>query len=103
MIMLKMYMGFDSYQEACEGAVLVFANNAKEAKNLAYPTICSWFDTEWIGLKVKLLKNCDYLMSEAISDQPHVVRTPKICPKCELWGTGEVINGTCPECNDPDL
>lgn len=36
---MNIYMGFDSYQGAEEGACLIFAYTKREAKNLAYPII----------------------------------------------------------------
>ena len=100
---MKIYIGFDSYQGAGEGACLIFANTAREAKKLAYPIIRGWFDTEWIETGVKMLRDMEYLKSQATSDLPHAIECPETCPKCELWGTGEIVNGSCPVCNDADL
>jgi len=94
---LKMYMGYDG--EPWEGACLIFATNAKEARRIGWSTVKDWFDTEWIYMKVKWLKDKEFLRSEQTSDQPHVIEQPTLCDSCELWGTS-LLNeqGICDDC-----
>ena len=80
---LKPYMVYDAYPE--EGAILVFHYTAKEARSLGFPTLQSWFDTEWIHVLVSLLKEPWHYV-EKQSDEPHVIENPKVCRGCELWG-----------------
>ena len=100
---MKMYMAYDNFQGCAEGACLVFANTAKEARKIAAGTIINWFGGEWINVRVKWLNEHEYLSRLSISDKAHVIENPNVCPRCELWGTGEVENGSCPECNHSDL
>jgi len=98
---MKMYMGYDRIGGSGEGACLVFANNHKEARRLAWKTIQGWFDTEWIDISVRWLRDSEYLRSEQKSDEPHVVEGPKICECCELWGVSELdADGICGECKE---
>lgn len=97
---MNIYMGFDSYQGAEEGACLIFADTEREAKNLAYPIINSWYDTEKEEVGAKIMIGHDYLKAMGISELPHVIESPDICPKCELWGSGEIINGSCEKCKE---
>ena len=49
--------------DPAEGAALVFAETAKEARRLAFDTLRDWFDAEWIDTRVRRLrKHRDYLM-----------------------------------------
>ena len=66
---LKIYMGFSRSGGSQEGACLVFARNAKEARQFAFPTIGGWFDTDWIDCAVKWMKGKDFLYEEADAEK----------------------------------
>ncbi len=97
---MKMYMGFNSFYGKNEAACLVFANTAKEAKKIAFPVIENWFGGGWLEVKIKMLRDSEYLKSLSTSALPHVIEFPETCPKCELWGTGEIVNGSCSNCKE---
>lgn len=89
--MLKMYMGFDSEDGSEGGAVLIFAHNAKEARDIGHPYVADFFSTDWIHMRVRWLKHAEHLRAEGVkekldNDIPHVIDSPRICPNCELWG-----------------
>ncbi len=100
---MKIYMGFDGELGSGEGACLVFANNAKEAKKLAYPVVNSWFSNGYMATRVLRLRSLDYLFKLSRSAQPHVINFPGTCPVCESWGTGEIIDGSCRTCTQMGL
>ena len=100
--MLKIYMAYD--EEPQEGAILVFAHSASEARKVSFPVLQSWFMTEWIHANIRLVRDGEYLRSQATpeklaADIPHCIDSPTICKDCELWGTGELNErGICPDC-----
>ena len=94
---MKKYMGYAG--DSREGACLIFADNIQEAKKLAWPVIKDWFDVDYIDMRVKWIKDSDFLDSEKLSDKPHVVDSPTVCKSCELWGVSELDeNGLCEMC-----
>ena len=102
--MLNMYMGFSRGAGSEEGACLVFAHTAKEARKLAHRTMCDWFDGEWIDTAVRRLRGKPWLMLEAdmaklAEDEPHVIECPATCATCEQWGH-EQIGGHCTNCDE---
>lgn len=99
---MRAYMAYD-YGGKELGAILVFANNLKEAKKLAYPALLDWFDLDFLDMRTVWLKNSPYLFKEANQELlknniPHVIDSPTICKNCELWGNELDINGFCSEC-----
>jgi len=101
---MKCYMGYDETVGSREGAVLIFANNCKEARKIGFRFIQSWFDTEWIDMKAKWLKkDYEYLNIQADQEKlknniPHVIDSPKTCPVCEIWG-GVIREDGCSFCD----
>jgi len=100
---MKAYMG---YEKDCsdEGACLIFANNAKEAKSLAYEEVNGWNDAQWIDIRVKWLKRENFLFELAdkeklVKNIPHLIADlSSICCKiCNCWGQ-EYENGICNSC-----
>ena len=105
---MKAYMGFDNLGGASEGAILIFAHTAREAKKVAWndhsfiQDIC---DGDYINLRVTLMKDCDYIFKEANQDKlkaniPHVIESPTVCKDCELWGEELNEAGYCQGCQD---
>ena len=99
---MKAYMGYSRQLGSEEGAVLIFAHNAKEAKRLAWES--NVFDYGWyIDLVVRWLKNEPYLFKQMRLNIPHVIVFPKTCDKCKMWGTGEIgEDGICESCREND-
>lgn len=99
---LKPYMGYAG--DPADGACLIFAHDAKEAKKVGYGVVNSW-GGEWIEMRVNLIRNEDYLFKEADpellqADTPHVIEAPTCCNCCEKWGVGEIgPDRLCPDCH----
>jgi hypothetical protein len=105
---LKLYMGYSRLAGSTEGACLVFANNRKEARKVAFQCLrCWWGEQEWTDTKVQWLKNEDYLYKQANVEKlekniPHVIESPQACKKCELWGAELNENGICENCMEEE-
>lgn len=103
--MLKTYMGYSELPE--DGAVLIFAHNAREAKRIGYPVSCGWGDCDYIDYRAKLLRNHVWLFKEADqeklkTDIAHVNDNPATCKSCELWGSELDAEGVCLDCREEE-
>lgn len=79
------YMVFDG--DPAEGAALVFAKTAREARKLGFNALREWFDSEWINVRARRQREYqDYLM-ELYDDGRAVIDDPPSCPVCEKWGS----------------
>lgn len=92
-----------------EGAALVFAHTAREAKRLSFGTITGWWsDVVWTDLRVRRLrKHADYLASlgdptELAALKPHVVDDPTSCTACWCWGIPLDDAGVCETCREQE-
>ncbi|MDQ7818716.1 MAG: hypothetical protein RDU14_16945 [Melioribacteraceae bacterium] len=101
---LKPYMGYSRAGGSKEGAVLIFAHTAREAKKLTFPELKGWCgDQEWIDVAVNRLKG-EWLYAEADQEMlknniPHVIDCPKsTCKQCECWGSKLNEEGICEDC-----
>lgn len=84
------------------GACLVFAHTAKEARRVGWPTVSMWGGGEWIECRATRLWKSDHLFTEAdqaklTADVPHVIESPPACTTCEMWG-GKPNLGGCSLC-----
>ncbi len=103
--MLKCYMGHGG--EPQEGAILIFAHTAREAKVVGWNTpsfIREVCDDEYIYMRVKLQKE-PYLMKEAnpqhlAADKPHAIECPTTCNGCGFWGDELNDGGYCEDCQE---
>jgi len=96
---MNIYTGYDSYAGSSEGACLIFAHTAKEARLLAWPVLQNWFDSEWIDIRARRIIGEDHLRELANADFPHVIESPPVCDVCETWGGGEPDeDGRCANC-----
>jgi len=99
---MNIYMGFSRTAGPEEGAILIFAHTAKEARVIGWGW--SWCD-EYIDFGVRRLRNSDWLYKEANqlklqNDIPHATDNPHSCKRCEMWGHAEILeNGFCEDCN----
>ena len=96
---MKMYMGHGGEPE--DGAVLIFAHTAKEAKKIAWSGILiDLCDHDYTNLRVKLIRDSEWLRAERRSDtEPHIVDDPRSCACCFLWGRSEIgDDGLCDYC-----
>jgi len=103
---LKMYMGYFEPAGSEEEAVLIFANTVREARKTGYPQMIT--DGDYTDFTVmQLPEHQSYLYAEAdqeklLADVPHAVN-PNTCSQCEMWGTGEQVDGVCERCRDDEL
>lgn len=97
--MLHPYMGYAG--EPSEGAVLVFAHTAREARKVAYDCVVGWCDCEFIDVRcTRLRDDPEYLLTLAHpakleSDTPHCVDDPPSCDACEMWGGRPIPERNC--------
>ena len=100
---MKPYMAFSRGGGTEYGAILVWAENLKQAKDLAWPdcssTVC---DGDYIDMAVKWLKNRPWLSRDMLSDKPHVNDSPTSCKWCELWGNHLDDSGICDDCRNDE-
>lgn len=96
---LKPYMAHMG--EPQEGAALIFAHTAKEAKSMARRV--SWMDCDYTDIRVKLLREGDgaHLRKMGL---PHIIEAPPVCARCELWKITPMdeATGLCDDCFDDD-
>ena len=102
---LKPYMGYSREGGSSEGAVLIFAHNVKEAKPIAFKAIQDWFDTEYIDVAIRWLKNSDFLFKDADQEKlkagiAHSVDDITSCDDCDNWGERINEQGRCVSCQD---
>ena len=70
---MRAYRGYIG--DPSDGACLIFARTAKEAKKLC-------------GVRVKWLRDDEYLLKYVRKgDEPYVIEAPPCCQVCGLWGT----------------
>lgn len=94
---MKAYMGYDRVGGSGEGACLIFASNAKVARKRAWWTLRSWFDTEWIDVAAKLLRDLPEHLKVLDNGTEQVIESPKCCSRCERWG-GRLFEDSCSMC-----
>lgn len=101
---LHPYMGFvgDAPEE---GAVLVFAHDAREARPLAYLGLNGLSETAYVDVRVRRMrKHLDYLRTlgddeKLAEDRSHVIDDPRSCPSCGCWGVPiEDGDNACQRC-----
>lgn len=100
---LRSYMAWAAETRE-EAACLVFANTAKEARKVAWPTLRVWWeDVAWIDVRARRLHNDAYFFQQADAEKlsqdiPHVIEAPKTCRSCEQWGV--LYGDSCIMCMD---
>lgn len=104
---MRAYMIYSRGLGSEEGAALVFANSAKEAKKVGWNGIgYDLTDGEYIDLGVRWIKGEDYLFEQANQKKlgagiAHVIDSPKSCVMCEMWGVSPLDeNGLCENCQE---
>ena len=100
---MKAYMGYSREAGSDDGAILIFANNAKEARKIGYTEAMASLGCEsWIDFAVCLIKN-PQIFSEAndmkiMRGEAHIILEPELCPTCQTWGSVRKGNH-CEFCN----
>lgn len=102
--MLKPYMFFSRCSGSQEGAALVFAHTAREAKTVGWQYCSGLIVDEFTDCAVRLLRDSEYLFQEANQeklklDKAHANDNPRTCSYCQLWGVGPIgSDGMCEGC-----
>lgn len=101
---LKPYVVFSRGAGLEEGAALILAQSAKEAKRLAWQQSALDFD-DFVDLGIRLLRGPQFILPLANQTKlkagiPHIVGSPAACAVCEVWGAGLTIDGLCSNCNE---
>ena len=100
---MKAYMGYSKSAGSCEGAILIFANNSKEAKSLARKSsVMAELAENFLDVTVTWLKNSQYLFKQMPTDDtPCFVESPITCTDCGMWGRGDIgEDGVCEACKE---
>ena len=100
---MKAYIGYSKSAGSYEGAILIFANNAKEAKKLArQSSVISELAENFFDVTVTWLKNSQYLFKQMRSSEtPHFIDNPITCTHCGMWGMGDIgEDGVCEACKE---
>jgi hypothetical protein len=102
--MLNAYMIFSRIGDSENGAALVFAHTAQEARVVGWRGIGSDLTDEYTDLAANRLRNKPWLFDEALAvkfanDEAHVIDDPKFCRTCERWGQSPIgEDGLCEGC-----
>jgi hypothetical protein len=100
----RAYMGYDGSLGSEEGASLIFARTAKEAKKVFWAGAHGDLVQEYVDVRVRVIKDGLWLFREAnqeklVAGEPHLVFAPKSCCNCGLWGHAAIGSlGYCLEC-----
>jgi hypothetical protein len=107
MNMLKPYMIYSRTAGPQEGAALVFAHTAREARKIGWNGIGSDLTGgEFTDLAAGLIHDGNYLFADAnpdklAKDESHVIDSPRGCDQCEMWGQSAIgEDGLCEGCRE---
>jgi len=100
--MMKPYMGFSRTAGAHNGAILIFAHTAREARAVGWKEFGRELTDEFTYFAVRRMWKAPWLFKDAdrskiLRDKPHFIDAPTSCERCEKWGF-EIIDGVCSEC-----
>lgn len=104
--MMKAYSAFSREVGPEEGAILVIAQSAKEAKPLAWKSGACWNVDGWTDLAIRLIRDDTHVLPLADQEslklgEPHIIDSPFGCDKCGFWGAGITEDKLCGNCNEP--
>ena len=103
--LLNTYMAWVKGVGPDEGACLIFARTAREARKIAWPILAGWWGADcWTSTRTRRLCNMPWLYKEADAAKlaagvAHAIECPTCCDHCELWGLEDPEN--C--CDDKGL
>ena len=102
---MNMYMGFSRAFTPIEGAILIFAHTAREARKVGWNGFGFELTDEYIDFSVRRIRSSHkWLFLEAdrfklAAGIPHVIDNPRTCKMCEMWGHAEISeDGLCEDC-----
>lgn len=88
---IRPYMAFDRRMGAQEGAMLVFANSAQEARKVSYGL--GWFNSEWCDWAATLQRDLPNHLKALDDGSVQTIESPPVCDRCHSWG-GHIIKDT---------
>lgn len=97
--LLNTYMGWVEGVGPEEGACLIFARTAREARKVAWPILAGWWGGDcWTDTRTRRLRDMPWLDRDAdpvklAAGEPHAIECPTCCEHCGMWGLEEP-----PEC-----
>ena len=92
---MKAYMG--SGEDPSEGACLIFAPTAKEAKKILWHKFRGELIEDFTEGRIKWIRNEPWLFKLKKSETAHGFYPPS-CDRCETWGISEIVDGYCEDC-----
>lgn len=100
---MNTYMVFSGSLGSEQGAFLVFAHTAREARKVGWPYASFTLTDEYIDLAARRLRNKPWLYNEGdqaklSQGKPHVIEDPTSCSQCFYWGVSPI--GDDKLCND---
>ena len=100
---MRAYMVYDRAAGSGEGACLVFAKTARDARKLAKPILGGWFNTEWFDIAVKWQRDLPDHLQALDTGEEQAIESPPTCPNCDCWGGKFVSDGeVCTLCVDEE-
>lgn len=102
--MMRAYMYYSRDAGSSEGAILVFANTAREANRVGWGACYFMIVDEYIDGAIRWLRDKDWLFEEGDQEKlasgvAHVVDDPRSCKDCYYWGLSPIDDqGYCEEC-----
>ena len=98
---MKFYAAFSRNEGIEEGAILVVANTAKEAKKIAWQSGLCFNVDEYFDLSIRWLRNKEnYEPLVKNTNVSHIVADPIYCKSCKIWGQGLDKFGNCGYCGE---
>lgn len=77
-------MAFDRHMGSEEGAMLVFANTAKEARKNSFGL--GWFNSEWTDWAATLIRDLPKHLKALDDGSVQTIESPPVCEACHCWG-----------------
>ncbi len=99
---MKAYMGYSRIAGSSEGACLVFATNAKEARKLAWRRCQFDLFEEWVEVAVKWIRDLPEHLKALDMGKPQCLLDVPSCQRCETWGGHPCEDGRCDNCESDD-
>lgn len=100
--MLKAYSVHDG--DPTDLAVLVFAHNFREARNIGYRAVSYLTGCEFLDVRGWWIRNDAWLKANAANqkklaaDEPHTILSPPTCNGCDMWHDELDALGYCETC-----
>ena len=101
---LNTYMVFSGSLGSEEGAFLVFAHTAREARKVGWYHAADLLTDEYIDLAARRLRDKPWLYNEAnqeklLQGRAHVIEDPTSCRDCLYWGLSPIGDDKlCEDC-----